>query len=118
MYGLDFQARAYPERVSGLLARGIGLWDVIAEAEREGSLDAAIRHEVPNALGALVASLPALHTVAFNGGTAARIGSALLGGWAGVLRLVRLPSSSPAHAIAFTRKLEAWRALLPLEPAA
>ena len=34
----------YDERLARLLAHQIGLWDTVAACEREGSLDAAIRH--------------------------------------------------------------------------
>ena len=48
--------------------------DVIAKAKREGSLDSRIRDHATNDLAALVAALPNLAAVAFNGGTAAKIG--------------------------------------------
>jgi hypoxanthine-DNA glycosylase len=109
--GLRLEELPYPERLSALLERHIGLWDVIADAEREGSLDTAIRNPAANDLTALVASLPALSTIAFNGSTSARIGEAQLGLLGHRFRLVRLPSSSPAHAIPFAEKLLAWRQL-------
>src|ERR1700712_3367804 len=37
-------ALAYEERLRRVLAHGIGVWDVLAACEREGSLDAAIRN--------------------------------------------------------------------------
>jgi double-stranded uracil-DNA glycosylase len=111
VFALDLATREYEARLAVLLERRIGLWDVIAEAERAGSLDAAIRNEAANDLLGLVASLPDLRTIAFNGGTAARIGMAQLGARGAGFRLVRLPSSSPAHAIPFERKLEAWSAI-------
>ena len=110
--GIDLQSLSYEDRLQSLLARRIGLWDVVAEAERVGSLDAAIRNHSANDLHSLVESLPLLRTIAFNGGTAARIGTAQLGAWAERFRLVPLPSSSPAHAVPFEAKLRQWRALL------
>lgn len=107
--GIDLAGLAYEERLQTLLAHRIGLWDVIAEAERAGSLDAAIRNHAANDLQALVASLPRLRVVAFNGGTAARIGMAQLGALAQRFRIVRLPSSSPAHAVPFDVKLQEWQ---------
>ncbi len=41
--GEGLAALPYDERLQRLKARGVGLWDVIASAERSGSLDAAIR---------------------------------------------------------------------------
>ncbi len=102
-------ALAYEDRLSALLARGVGLWDVIAEAERPGSLDAAIRDPAANDLLALIETLPALRLVAFNGGTAAKLGRRLIGDRVPTLAL---PSSSPAHAAkSFEQKARAWSAL-------
>ena len=99
----------YDDRLAALLARGVGLWDVIAEAERPGSLDAAIRGPAANDLVALIDALPALRLVAFNGGTAAKLGGRLIGDRIGTLAL---PSSSPAHAArSFAQKARAWGAL-------
>ncbi len=99
----------YEDRLTALLAHGVGLWDVIAEAERPGSLDAAIRDPAANDLLALVETLPALRGVAFNGGTAARLGGKLLGERVPTLAL---PSSSPAHAArTFDQKAAAWNGL-------
>ncbi|HEY1043446.1 MAG TPA: DNA-deoxyinosine glycosylase [Telluria sp.] len=105
--GTDLVPLAYAGRLEALLASGIGLWDVIAEARRAGSLDVRIRERRDNDLLALAASLPLLHTIAFNGGTAARIGRKLLGN-APVYRLIELPSSSPAHTLPFDAKRAQW----------
>ena len=100
-------ALGYEDRLAGLLARRVGLWDVIGEARRAGSLDAAIREPAANDLAALITTLPDLRLVAFNGGTAARLGKRLIGGRVATLAL---PSSSPAHAArSFEDKAAAWR---------
>lgn len=108
----DLPALTYAERLGRLQSAGIGLWDSIASAHREGSLDTAIRAAEPAPLPALVATLPALRCVAFNGATAARTGRAALIGCGVVERgvtLVDLPSSSPAHpAMTLAEKLERW----------
>ena len=103
---------AYDRRLATLRRRGIGLWDVVAEAERQGSLDAAILNPAANDLRALIETLPALRVMAFNGGTAARLGKRLLAPVADRLDLVTLPSSSPAHAAqSLADKALAWKAL-------
>lgn len=109
---VDLRSLAYDARLETLLDHGIGLWDAIADAEREGSLDANIRNESHNALEELVATLPALRAVAFNGGTASRIGLRRLRSLADRLVLIDLPSSSPANTQAFSMKLQAWKTLV------
>ena len=97
----------YPERLAAVLAVGIGIWDVFASCERDGSLDSAIRNSVPNDLAALRKSAPALRRICFNGRMAARSIREVeaLG-----LDAVVLPSTSPAHAgMSFEEKLARWR---------
>ena len=103
---------AYAERLATLQSHGVGLWDVVAEAERRGSLDTAILNPSANDLLTLVETLPALQAVAFNGGTSAKLGSRLLAPVANRMALIALPSSSPAHAArSFAEKAEAWSLL-------
>ena len=96
---------------ASLRAAGVGLWDVIASAERPGSLDAAIRAPEAADLRGLVGALPALRAVAFNGGKAAKLGRAVLADRSEGVALIDLPSSSPAHARPFEEKAAAWAAL-------
>nr|WP_314437405.1 DNA-deoxyinosine glycosylase [uncultured Brevundimonas sp.] len=117
--GEDLHALPYDLRLARLKARGVGLWDVIASAERSGSLDAAIRSPEAADLRGLIANLPELRAVAFNGGLAAKLGRRILSGLDGV-ELVDLPSSSPAHAISLSAKSQTWailRTFLPDKPA-
>ena len=109
--GRDLAALPYEERLAALKTAGIGLWDVIASAERPGSLDAAIRRPQAADLRGLVANLPELRAVAFNGGTAAKLGRAVLANATAGVTLIDLPSSSPAHARPFEQKAAAWAAL-------
>ncbi|MFJ6023429.1 DNA-deoxyinosine glycosylase [Brevundimonas sp. NPDC092305] len=106
----DLAGLAYPDRLEALRAAHLGLWDVIARAERRGSLDQAIRNAEASDLRQLVANLPELRAVAFNGATAARIGRRSLGAAPG-LRLIDLPSSSPAHTQSYADKATAWAVL-------
>ena len=103
----DLRALPYARRLQRLRARGLGLWDVIAECQREGSLDSDIREARYNDLASLRRRAPQLAAVAHNGGESARAMrvTAALG-----LPVYRLPSSSPANASwSFERKLAAWR---------
>lgn len=106
----DLAALDYDARLSALLDAGVGLWDTVASALRSGSLDAAIREAEHAPLADLVAALPELRAVAFNGGTSARIGRKLLADTP--IQLVDLPSSSPAYAaMPFAEKRQRWLAL-------
>lgn len=117
LLGVPLEDLPYAARLEALLAQGVGLWDVIASAERRGSLDAAIRNPEAADLIALTTRLPALQAVAFNGGTAARAGRRILEG-ATTAALLDLPSSSPAHARPFEEKRARWSILKPyLTPA-
>ncbi|OWY40210.1 DNA-deoxyinosine glycosylase [Xenophilus sp. AP218F] len=106
--GRPLAALDYAQRLDALRAAGVGLWDVIASANRRGSLDADIRERRNNDLLALIQSLPRLRAVAFNGGVAARAASQLD---SAALSRLALPSSSPAYTLPFEKKLEVWRQL-------
>lgn len=119
LVGRDLGALPYSDRLEALKVSGVGLWDVIASAERSGSLDAAIRTPQAADLRGLIEGLPLLQAVAFNGATAAKLGRRVLAGIDGI-GLIDLPSSSPAHARPLSEKAQAWSILqryLPGSPA-
>jgi TDG/mug DNA glycosylase family protein len=108
--GRELEDLAYEARLEALIEARIGLWDTVASATRTGSLDAAIREAEHNPLADLVATLPGLRAVAFNGVTSARIGLAALAGTG--LALLPLPSSSPAYAaMPLAEKRRLWAAI-------
>ena len=106
----------YDRRLRRLGARGVMLWDVLRAAHRPGSLDSAIhpRRREANAIPELLARHPELEAIVFNGAPAEALfrrhvapecGARLAG-----LKLVRLPSTSPAHAArTYAQKLTAWQ---------
>ena len=105
----------YAARCAWLLARGLGLWDVYAACEREGSLDARIRNAALNDFAALRARCPRLAAIAHNGGESFRHAKAVRAVLGDGLPSLRLPSTSPANASwRFERKRNAWaEALAP-----
>ncbi|WP_066822733.1 DNA-deoxyinosine glycosylase [Sphingomonas mali] len=109
--GSDLVALDYEDRLATLLDAHIGLWDVVATATRAGSSDAAIRDHAPNDLEQLAAKLPWLRAIAFNGGTAHKIGLRLMEDHVQRYDLLALPSSSPLHTIGIAAKQGAWAAL-------
>jgi len=57
----------YNEKITILLKNRIGLWDVLTEADREGSLDSNIQREVLNDFSQLFNDYPKIRKLAFNG---------------------------------------------------
>ena len=111
--GVDLAA-PYALRVLALKQSGFAVWDVLQSCVRPGSLDSAIQPgtRVANDFAAFFNAHPEIRLVGFNGTEAEKSFTAyVLPGLqtAGVVRYVRLPSTSPAHAIGFEKKLAAWR---------
>ena len=112
--------RDYARRCQCLLAQDVGVWDVYAECEREGSLDSAIRHAQLNDFPALLQRCPHLSAIAHNGGESFRHAKAVekslaQAGLAGRVSLHRLPSTSPANASwTFEQKRVAWHAVMQM----
>jgi hypoxanthine-DNA glycosylase len=109
--GEDLQSLGYEERLERLADRRIGLWDVIANATRSGSLDQAIRLAEHNRIEHLLHDFPDLKAIAFNGSTAAAIGRRLVGTAPRHVALLDLPSSSAANTRPFDEKASAWSRL-------
>ena len=111
---VGFDAGAdYATRCGALLDAGIGVWDVLGECVRPGSLDSAIERdsERANNLPHLLALHPGIQRILLNGGKAA---SSLRRHHPGLVAAsITLPSTSPANAsIPRAAKLSAWRAAL------
>jgi hypoxanthine-DNA glycosylase len=109
--GVELVPLDYETRLQTLLQHGVGLWDVVAEAHRPGSLDSSIRDRDDNDLLDLLERFPAIAAIGFNGSTAKTLGMKVLGTQAARYRIFGLPSSSPAHTLAYAAKLESWSML-------
>lgn len=105
-------ADSYQNRINWMLSKGLGLWDVYASCQREGSLDSAIKAPQVNDLADLTRRCPKLQVIAHNGGESFRHAHITR---AVGLPVYRLPSTSPANASwSFERKLAAWRDVMTL----
>lgn len=103
----------YGERLQTLRRHRVALWDAVAACRREGSLDTAIEAAEPSDLRDLVARLPRLRVIVCNGALAHK--QALLALGDAQFPVLRLPSTSPAHAgLSLAAKVEVWRAALAL----
>ena len=100
----------YDDRLAALREAQVGLWDVIRSAERHTSSDSLIREAEAHDLAELIADLPDLRMIAFNGGKAAAIGRKQLPPLDRIA-VVDLPSSSAANTIGFAAKRDRWQTL-------
>jgi hypoxanthine-DNA glycosylase len=107
LWDIELRTLSYEQRLTLVLERGLGIWDVYASCFREGSLDSSIKTPEFNDWAELRGLAPALQAVAHNGGESAR---AMRHTLALGCQVHRLPSTSPANASwSFERKLAAWR---------
>ena len=108
----------YAPRVAALRARGIALWDVLAECERHGSLDSAIRNGRRNDVVGLLVKFPQIRAAGLNGGKALQVFRReilpdLPPQRRAGLQVIPLPSTSPAHArMSMAQKRDIWVAAL------
>ena len=107
---------SYPNRTAQLRKAGIALWDVCASASRVGSLDVNIKDFVANDFAGFFSKHPQIELICFNGAKAEKLYLRhVLPGLtspASSIHQCRLPSTSPAHAVPLTQKLEKWREAL------
>jgi hypoxanthine-DNA glycosylase len=103
----------YDDRVAALRERGVAVWDVLRSCRRAGSLDSAVQRDsmVANDFAALFGQWPGIGRVYFNGAAAEQNFRTLVQ-VDRPLTYRRLPSTSPAHTMAFAAKLAAWREIL------
>jgi double-stranded uracil-DNA glycosylase len=105
-------ALPYSERTQALRRHGVALWDVLDSCRRQGSLDTAIVDARANDLAGFLRDHPRLTHVFFNGAKAEQLFRRAILPVLTVAapRLVRLPSTSPAHAsLPRAAKLAAWQ---------
>jgi TDG/mug DNA glycosylase family protein len=104
----------YAERTAQLADGGVALWDVLAAAERSGSLDSDILpgSMTTNYFPGFLAAYPRIRTVFFNGEKAEDLFMQLVSpgvARAGIhLSMRRLPSTSPANTMSLEAKTAAW----------
>lgn len=110
----------YETRLALLAARGVSLWDVLAECRRSGSLDASIERasERPNPIAACLTDAPSIHTILCNGNAAftlfhRHIQPCLTAPAAARILVEAMPSTSPAYAaMSYEAKRARWSAAL------
>jgi double-stranded uracil-DNA glycosylase len=105
----------YATRKRMVTKNRVAIWDVLAAAERKGSLDSSIvaASMVPNDFRKFLNSHRCVRLICFNGRTAANLYQRkvvpMLDGEFTEIRYETLPSTSPAHAaMSFAEKLKRW----------
>ena len=106
----------YGERIQLIRAHNIGLWDVISHCERKGSLDSAIKNEVPNDFQTLFQTYPQIECILFNGTKAYEVFRKKVGfDTLGERKYFKMPSTSPVpgkHIQTFEEKIKSYEILL------
>lgn len=108
-------ALPYAERLAMLTGAGVALWDVLSSCERRGSLDSAIdlRSAQANDFVAFLGRHGGIRRVLFNGALAETCFRRDVMPHVRPLDMLRLPSTSPAHAgLSASDKLHVWRTAL------
>ena len=107
--GVGLQSLPYDDKIQQLQQMPLIVWDVVAEAKRQGSLDSAIREAHIRDIAALLRLHPSVTQVWFNGAQAAKWGQKSLQAAQMSIVSVVLPSSSPAHTMAYDLKKQQWQ---------
>lgn len=111
-------AECYEARIEQVKTLPLVLWDVLRSCQREGSLDSDIDKDQlqPNKIPRLLQQYPSISVLAFNGATSERIFRQKVANSVPDiqrLQLIRLPSTSPAHASkTLQQKTHEWRVIL------
>ena len=113
LFGFDI-SMSYQEKQKIISRQRMMVWDVLANCQREGSLDSQIKDEEPNDIGRVLDETPSIEMIACNGAASYRMLKKYFPELFERHRcIIQLPSTSPAYA-SMTRqaKLEKWRIVL------
>ncbi|MDD2821275.1 MAG: DNA-deoxyinosine glycosylase [Flavobacterium sp.] len=98
---------SFEEKIQLLQKNKIGLWDVLENCERKGSLDIYIKNHKENDFEMLFKQYPTIHTIVFNGKESHKYFIKKFGEIEGITYYV-MPSTSPANTMSFENKLKIW----------
>lgn len=98
---------SFEEKIQLLQKNKIGLWDVLENCERKGSLDIHIKNHKENDFEMLFKQYPEIHTIVFNGKESHKYFIKKFGQIEGITYYV-MPSTSPANTMSFENKLKIW----------
>ena len=117
--GIAKTSDAYTVRTQQLKDESVALWDALQSCERASSMDKDIvpSSEAGNDFVSFLTEHRTIHAIFFNGAKAEEAFRrhalpAIQAAGLPVPLLMRLPSTSPAHAVSLAQKVDAWRAIL------
>lgn len=100
----------YEDRTAFLLSHQLGLWDVLASCERDGSLDSSIKGEEVNDFDSMFTQYPSIRYMVFNGSKAYDSFRRKIGfRFPAIEAYVAMPSTSPANTMKWINKLADWQ---------
>lgn len=97
----------FENKIKLLQNHHIGLWDVLENCERKGSLDVNIKNQKENDIESLLKKYPGIKKIVFNGKESHKYFFKKFGQIKGITYYV-MPSTSPANTMSFDKKLEYW----------
>jgi hypoxanthine-DNA glycosylase len=101
----------FGEKIKVLQRNNIGLWDVLQNCERKGSLDVHIKNHQENDFLMLFAQFSEINKIIFNGKESHKFFYKKFGQIKGITYYV-MPSTSPANTMSFEKKFEIWSTFL------
>ncbi|MBR2273427.1 MAG: DNA-deoxyinosine glycosylase [Alphaproteobacteria bacterium] len=106
---VDYNFPTYNEKIAVLSSHCLGLWDVVKNCAREGSLDCNIKEVIPNDFYFLTNCYPNILKFLFNGQKAFKLFKTFYPELLIKKQYAVLPSTSPANAsIPFKEKESIW----------
>lgn len=100
-------AETFEEKIQFILSNKVGLWDVLENCERKGSLDVHIKNQNENDFETLLSEFPFINKIIFNGKQSHAFFYKRFGQIEGITYYV-MPSTSPANTMTFDDKLKIW----------
>ncbi|CAM3029577.1 DNA-deoxyinosine glycosylase [Flavobacterium frigoris] len=107
LFGNSHISEIFEEKIKLLQSHKLGLWDVLENCERKGSLDIHIKNQKENDFESLFNEFPSIHKIIFNGKESHRYFAKKFGKIEGITYYV-MPSTSPANTMSFENKLKIW----------
>jgi hypoxanthine-DNA glycosylase len=101
----------FEEKIQLIQTNKIGLWDVLENCERKGSLDIHIKNHKENDFKTLFKEFPAITKIVFNGKESHKYFLKKFRQIEGITCFV-MPSTSPANTMSFENKLKIWSTFL------